>query len=136
MSTRVASIIAVIGLLGLVGCADQSMDLRHFTSAQVSVAPTEADTVGRPLTAAQLTALSNWINVRNDWSGLTLDEPEHPSMQIHLQNAEGQDSNLLIYQREDGAATAYLHYGHRLAPLMRRLTDADLATLKSITNGQ
>jgi len=135
MSTRAASIVAVIGLLALAGCI-QPMDLRHFTAAQVSVAPTDTDTIGRPLTAAQLTELSDWINASNDWSGMTVDEPEHPSMQIHLQNAEGKDSNLLIYQRDNGKATAYLHYGHRVAPLRRRLSDADLATLKSIVNGQ
>jgi hypothetical protein len=136
MSTRIASIFAVIGLLTLTACADQTMDIRHFTAAQVSIAPTDADAIGRPLTTTQLSTLSDWINARNDWSGLTVDEPEHPSMQFHLQNANGLSSNLLVYQRDNGSATAYLHYENRLAPLMRRLSDADLATLKSIVNGQ
>jgi hypothetical protein len=136
MSTRVALTFAFTSLLMLAGCADQPMDLRHFTSAQVSMAPKEADDAGRPLTTAQLTALSNWIGTRNDWSGLTIDEPEHPSMQIHLLSADGKSSNLLIYQRDNDVATAYLHYGNRLAPLMRHLSEADLATLHSIVSTQ
>jgi hypothetical protein len=136
MSTRVALIFAMTGLLMLAGCADQPMDLHHFTSAQVSIAPTDADDAGRALTTDQANALSNWINSRNDWSGMTVDEPEHPSMQFHLQSANGQSSRLLIYQRDNGTASAYLYYGNRIAPLMRHLSDADLATLKSIANGQ
>jgi hypothetical protein len=139
MSKRVASIFAVIGLLvlTLVGCGtDQPMDLRHFTSAQVSMAATDGDADGRPLTPAQLTTLSNWIGARDTWTGLTMNEPDQPSMQFHLQGADGQHSNLLIYQRDNGTASAYLHYGNRLAPLMRHLSDADLATLKSIANSQ
>jgi hypothetical protein len=136
MSIRLASFFAAVALLVLCGCVDQSMELRHFTSAQVSLSPTDADAEGRPLSAAQVTALSNWINARDDWSGLTINEPDNPTMRIHLQNAEGLSSNLLIYQHENSRPTAYLHYGNRLAPLVRHLSDADMTTLNAIVNGQ
>jgi hypothetical protein len=109
--------------------------VRNFTSGQVSVGATEHDVRDHVLSNTQLTALSNWILARDDWSGMTLDIPEHPSIEVDIQGADGQGSNLTVYEHENGTATAYLYRAHRVAPLMRRLSASDLATFKSIITG-
>jgi hypothetical protein len=140
MSVRVASLLITtglaIGLLALTGCATPPKEVHNFTSAQLIIGDAGADASQRPLSSTQLAALSNWIKASNDWSGFSADIPEHPSMEVDMQNADGQSDKLLIYERDDGRNTAYLYHGQRLVPLRRELSDADLSTVKSILNGQ
>jgi hypothetical protein len=134
MSVRLASISIVISLCLLAGCAEQRTDVRNFTSSQLVSGST--DDGNRSLTGTQLTALSNWIKSGNDWSGFSADIPDNPILQVDMQEANGQSDKLMVYERRDGNITAYLYHGQRLVPLRRPLSDADLATLKSILNGQ
>jgi hypothetical protein len=135
MSTRVVSLFLSIGLLALVGCAPR-INVRNFTSGQVSAGVQTHDVRDHVLTDTQLAALSNWITAHDDWSGMTLNIPEHPSIEVDMQGADGQGTNLTVYEHENGTATAYLYHAHRVAPLMRKLSASDLATLKSIISGQ
>jgi hypothetical protein len=134
MSVRLASISIVISLCLLAGCAEQRTDVRNFTSSQLVSGST--DDGNRSLTGTQLTALSNWIKSGNDWSGFSADIPDNPILQVDMQEANGQSDKLMVYERRDGNITAYLYHGQRLVPLRRPLSDADLATLKSILNVQ
>jgi hypothetical protein len=134
MFKRVAAMFTVIGLCALAACAQQ-IDVKNLASAQVIAAPASDHPGNRALSSTQLAALSTWINSRDDWSGFTADIPDHPSMEVQIQGADGQSSDLMVYQRDNGKASAYLYHGHRIAPMMRRLTPADLTTLQSIVNG-
>jgi hypothetical protein len=135
MSMRVASIFMTVSLLALTGCAPQ-MDVRTFTSSQMVEGSSDIDGSHRTLSSTQLAALSNWIKTPDDWSGMSADIPDNPSIEVDMQDAGGQSDKLMVYERDDGSATAYLYHGQRLVPLRRRLSGADLAALKSILNGQ
>lgn len=135
MSTRIATIFITISLFTLVGCAGH-MDVRHYTSAQVTVHNADNGAPDRALTPTQVTALSNWIDTRNVWSGMSANIPDNPALEIQLQDAGGQTSSIDVYTREDGSATAYLYQGHRVAPLRSPLSAADLVALKAAINQQ
>ncbi|MBE1159424.1 hypothetical protein [Dyella acidiphila] len=133
MSKRLVRMVTVIGLGALAGCAAQT-DVRGVASAQVIVAPASDHPGNRALSSAQVAALSAWINARDDWSGYTADIPDHPILEVQIQGADGQSSNLMVYQRDSGKITAYLYRGHRIAPMARHLSPDDLTTLQSIVN--
>jgi hypothetical protein len=132
MSVRITSALMLLGLLSLTGCAPRT-DVRSFTSAQLVTGSMDEETDHHALTSNQLAALSNWIKA-GEWSGLSADIPDQPSMQVALQNADGQSDRLAIYTRDDGNATAYLYHAQRLVPLRRHLSSADLAALNTILN--
>jgi hypothetical protein len=133
MSVRAASSLLMIGLLSLGGCVEQPMKMQNFTSAELV---TGSDAGQRPLSSTQLAALSDWVKTGEAWSGFTADIPDHASMEVDMQEADGQSDKLMIYQRDDGSATAYLYHAQRLAPVRRHLSGTDLTALQSIVNGQ
>jgi hypothetical protein len=136
MPVRVASIFIAVSLLALAGCAPKLMEVHNFTSAQLITGSADTDASHRSLSSTQLAALSNWIKTGNDWSGYSANIPEQPSMEVDLQNADGQGDKLMIYEHDSGGATAYLYHGERIVPLRRDLSSADLAAFKSMLNGQ
>jgi hypothetical protein len=131
MSTRVASVFITLSLLALTGCI-QRMDVHQIASGQASATVKEGDDSQHVLSSTQTTALSKWITARDDWSGMTMNVPDNPLFEVDMQGADGQDSTLVVYRHSNGDATAYLYHGHRLAPLMRRLSASDLAALQSL----
>lgn len=122
-----------MSLFLLVGCA-QRLEVHDFTSAQVSVQPADDDTPGRTLTGTQLAAVTHWIQARNNWSGMSADIPEHPTLQFQLRDSSGMSDKVSVYEHEDGTATVYLYQGHRIAPMRSHVSASELAELKSAIN--
>ena len=134
MSTRVASVFLMISLMALAGCF-QRMDVHQIATGQARASVKEQGAPDHVLTSTQLAAFSKWITARNDWSGMTVNIPDNPVFEVDMQGADGQSSTLTVYAHSNGSATAYLYHGQRLAPLMRKLSAADLASLKSLITG-
>lgn len=130
MSVRIASIVIAISLLALSACAPPRKEVHNVASAQVVM----GDADHRPLRSAQVAALSNWIKTPDDWSGYSANIPDRADLEVDMQNADGQSDRLMIYQHEDGSATAYLYHGERLVPLRRHLSSEGLDAFKSMLN--
>jgi hypothetical protein len=135
MSTRTASMFVSLSLLLLAGCA-QRFEIHDFTSAQVIVHPTDDDEPGQTLTPPQLAAVDNWIKARNNWSNMSANIPEHPTLQFHLRDANGESDSVSVYEHDDGTATVYIYLSHRIAPWRCHASASELAELKSAINQQ
>jgi hypothetical protein len=137
MTTRIASILITITMFALAGCADApAVTVHHYTSAEISANGGESDVSERPLTETQVNALTTWINTRGGCSGMSANIPDRPSLDVQMQEANGQSSHMSVYTRDDGSSTAYLYQGNRLVPMRCPLTSAEFATLKSALNAQ
>lgn len=134
MSVRIASIVIAISLFALSACAPPRKEVHNVASAQVVMGSADSDAGHRPLSSAQVAALSEWIKTPDDWSGYSANIPDRADMEVDIQNADGQSDRLMIYQHDDGSATAYLYHGERLVPLRRRLSSEDLDAFKSMLN--
>jgi hypothetical protein len=135
MSARIALFFVAISLFALTGCA-QRIEVHDVTSGHINVYRTDSDLHDQVLTNTQLTALKSWIDGRSDWSSLSANIPDHPTMDVHMQDASGQSWNVSVYEHDDGTATLYLYQGHRIAPLRCHLTAADYASFKSVISQQ
>jgi hypothetical protein len=130
MSARSASIFITMSLFLLAGCGPR-FEVHDYTSAQVSVHPTDDDAPGRTLTGPQLAAVTQWIKTRNDWSGMSVNVPDHPSLQFRMQETNGTSDTVSVYEHDDGTATVYLYQGHRVVPMRSHASASELAELKS-----
>jgi hypothetical protein len=136
MSVRAASLLLMTSLLLLAGCAEQRTSIHNFTSGELITGDADSDAIRRPLSSAQVAALSDWIKASSNWSGYSIDIPDRPSLEVDMQEDGGQSDQLMIYQHDNGSAKAYLYHAERLVPLRRDLSSADLAALKAILNQQ